>query len=102
MIEYFIATSLILLTFGHAVLVKGCIDWSRERKESARDLRNISRLLDEGLDMVAEITTEATQGEIAQTMPDLKQILAESLIQRFVPNVGHASKTQEWAIHEAN
>jgi len=101
MIEYFIAACLMLLTLGHALLIKHCYAWGRERQVTYamldERLGSLSTLIDEGLDLAVDVAPTSAQ----QVPMDLKESLAQILISRFVDTQSHGdTQRQERTVQE--
>ena len=108
MIEYLIATCLLLLTFGHAMLVKDCMSWTKERRAGIATidsrLTDVSTLLDEALDMFSEATGDAPRPDVdPATGFNLREALVGTLIQRFNDKFQDGSATdEERTIHQTD
>lgn len=96
MIEYLIAISLILLCIGHAMLVKGCLTWTKERRVGMTSLEDrlgtLATLIDEGLDMLGDFTGDGPSASPASHQPfDLKELLSAALMSKLMPDPEHGS-----------
>ena len=100
MIEYLIAVCLLLLTLGHGILIHGCMTWTKERRATTAGLEDklatLATLIDEGLDMLNEVTGDAPSASPMTHAPfDLKEMLTAALISKISNAPEHGSTQNE-------
>jgi hypothetical protein len=106
MIEYLIAICLLLLTVGHAILIHGCMTWTKERRATTAGLEDklatLATLIDEGLDMLNDAGgVGPSSSAITPASFDLKEMLTAALISKISNAPEHGStQNEERPIHE--
>jgi hypothetical protein len=92
MIEYLITLCLLLLTIGHGLLVKGCMTWTKESRQTSRTIDDriatLATLLDEGLDI---LSGGAGSEPVHSVVPDLKSTLMSLVYDRMMGAEPHGS-----------
>ena len=107
MIEYLIAICLLLLTLGHGILIHGCMTWTKERRATTAGLEDklatLATLIDEGLDMLNEVTGDAPSASPMTHAPfDLKEMLTAALISKIGIGPEHGTQEERQISEEEN
>ena len=109
MLEYLTALTMLLLVFGHAMLIHKCTkltdglepsanNLSSELKDIIQVLDDVADLLDSGLSMVT-----AKTGQTAQTGMDIPSLLSNLFMSKMNMGSEHGpQEPQDRQIHEIN
>jgi len=96
MIEYLTAICLILLCFGHAILIHATKSFAKERVAGMATLEDrlatLATLMDEGLDMLAG--SDAPASPLTHAPFDFKEMLTAALISKIGMGGEHGSQTE--------
>lgn len=108
MLDYMIATALILLIGGHALLIRGCFKinegLSHESGFITTEIRAVTTVLDEVADLLNEMLSgsNAVTPAKTQTPMDIPSLLTTFLMNRTGMGAEHGDPQEqtEWEIYE--
>ena len=109
MLDYMIATALILLIGGHGLLIRGCFKinegLSHESGFITTEIRAVTTVLDEVADLLNEMVSGSTAVSPAktQTPMDIPTLLTTFLMNKTGMGSDYAETEQEeWEVHPPN
>lgn len=106
MLDYLIATALILLIVGHGFLIRGCFKINENIPNSAdcitEKIESVRGVLDEVADLLNEMLDGTPKNAITQTPSSPMEALLTAFLNRtpMAQNHGDPQEQEEWEILE--
>jgi hypothetical protein len=112
MLDYLIAISLILLTFGHALLIRGCFDINKkllplngQAGALTEKVGGIGTLMDELCDLISELADSGLGSPSrpnTQTQGGIGEMILSSLMSRMNSDESNGPQNQDRTIQETH
>jgi hypothetical protein len=107
MLEYLIAISLILLTFGHALLIRGCFDINKkllplngQAGTITEQVGGIGTLMDELCDLISDLADSGGPAP-SKSAPNMQDLLGGLITSTIMGNV-NGPQNQDRTIQETH
>jgi hypothetical protein len=108
MLDYLIAISLILLTFGHALLIRGCFDINKkllplngQAGALTEKVGGIGTLMDELCDLLSDLADSGGPSP-SKSAPNMQDLLGGLITSALMGNDNGRKTQTEWAIPQEN
>jgi len=108
MLDYLIATALILLIVGHGFLIRGCFKINENIPNSAdcitEKIESVRGVLDEVADLLNEMLDGTPKNAITQTPSSPMEALLTAFLNRtpMAQNHGNPQESEEWEIYQTD
>jgi len=105
MLDYMIATALILLIGGHALLIRGCFKinegLSHESGFITTEIRAVTTVLDEVCDLLSEVVDTTPKNAITQTPSSPMEAILTAFLNRTPMASNYApTEQEEWEVQQ--
>ena len=104
MLEYLTALTMLILVFGHALLIKKCTKLTDELEPSAQnlstELKDITSILDDIADLLNEALQSFAGGGATQTPSSPMEAILNGFISSMTSKTNHATpqEQEEWEV----